>query len=378
MESTKITKIQLQSTIAIFLCGSTIITGGSYEAKQDTWICLIFSFVLMIPIFWVYSALINLNESGNFFDCILKICGRIPGGAICLLYALYTLIIGGMITRLFAEFIRTVNMTETPLSAILVSIVGTIIIMLKNRLCVISRISKFMFPFFLFFVCVTIVLSFQVMNSSNLKPMLYSGLRPITSTVLQQMALPWGELLFCLPMFGALNQKENNFSILFKGSLIGLLVQVAVNLRNLLVLGYSAGTFAFPSYEAVSIIAIGEFFSRIEALIGINLFLTGFMKIAVMGYSSSKALASSFGFQDYEPLTAPCGILIFTLAFLAFQTTEDLFYVVKYLPYIALPLEVLLPIVLLIIGKIKNQIKQSRKNGKEKKAGGAPAPQKAN
>lgn len=369
---TKIKRSQLQNIITIFLCGSSIVTGGLYDAGRDAWICLVFSYLLILPMMWVYSALLDLNEEHSFLGCIRQICGKYAGGVLCFLFGVNVLVIGGMVTRIFAEFIRDVNMTETPITAILAAVIGTSVVMLKKRLYVFARIARFALPFFLVTVIATVLLSLKNMNFDYLKPFFQSGFPTLAGTTLEQFAMPWGELLFLLPMFDSLDKKGNSFSLLWKGSFPALLFLVIISLRNLLILGYSAGVFAFPSYEATSIIAVGEFFNRVEVLVGINMLFTGFIKLSAMGYTAGRSFAAAFGYDDYEVLTAPCLLIIFTLAFLSFSNSVEIGTFYRYLPFMAFPAELLLPIFLLILGKLKRRFGQrknsARKPGKAKKS----------
>ena len=367
----------MEATIALFLTGSSLISSGASEAKQDTWIGVILAFALSIPLIWVHSEILKLYPGRNYFGNVLRALGGPVGKAVSLLMLLFIFHLSGLVLRVFAEFIHIVNMTDTPLSAIAVFVSAVGVYVLSNRLYVLTRVSKFAFPLLVVTVGITIVLSLQNMELKNIQPILHSGFGNLTAGTLSSLAVTYGELVICAPMFGELSRKENIFPTFFRGALWGFLILLGADLRNLLVLGYSAGTYAFPSYEAVSTVKLGDFFTRIEALIGINLLLAGFVKSCVMVFTACKGLAEVFGYQDYEPLVAPSTLLILTISELVHNNTEELFGWIRYFTYYSIPFQILIPVLVLIVGRIRKRagkLPGSEKGAGKKKASPPPEP----
>lgn len=118
-----VTGRQLEATIALFMTGSSLITGSLTEAKQDTWICMILAFLLSIPLVWIHSRIIELYPGRDYFENIIKACGKPFGKALCVLLLLYSFHITALVERTFCVFIKTVNMPETPFIFILFCIV---------------------------------------------------------------------------------------------------------------------------------------------------------------------------------------------------------------------------------------------------------------
>lgn len=352
---------QMQSTIAVFLIGSSVISSGMNSAKQDTWITVLIAVVLIVPFAWVYAEILKLYPGQNFFVNILRVMGRPIGMTVCALYAVYMLYLGALVLRTFSEFVHIVNMTETPVIAIMVCIIATVIYMLNNRLYVLARVSRFVLPFLYFSIFTTLILSYKSMDPNNLKPILHSSPSNLLNGILTEFTLPYGELVICLPMFGAMNRKESIFPTMVKGVYMGFLFLFVAVIRNLMVLGYYDSAVLFPSYECVSIIKIGEFFTRVEVLIGINLWVAGFFKVGVALFSSCEGFVRIFKFKDYEPLVAPMGLLLMTLSVLTHDNTAQMLEFLKVNPILALPFQVILPILILIVGKIRKKIEMAKK-----------------
>jgi spore germination protein KB len=286
------------------------------------------------------------------------------GTVLCLLLIFYSLSIGTFVLRIFAEFMHIVNMTETPLIAILVCMTAVMVYTLSNRLYVLARISKFVLPFVLITVIITVLLSYKTMDINNLKPILHTETSKLFDGFLLVFALPYGEIIICMPMFGAMNRKAKIFPTLLKAVLISFLIIFIATERNRLVLGYSDSIYAYPSYETASVISLGGFLTRVEVLIGINLLLSGFIKTGVLLFTVCDGIAKTFHYRDYEPFVAPMGLVFMTGAVLSSSNTVEMFDWLNYLPVYSLPFQIIIPVLVLIVGTLRKKFHKPQKKGK--------------
>ena len=368
MDNNVISAKQMRPMVALYIIGSSLVTGASSAAGQDTWIGMVFGFLLSLPLILVHTAILNLYPGRNYPDAILKIYGKAGGRIVILFYSVYVFHLGGMVLRTFAEFIRTVNMTETPLIAIMAFILIVSVFLMKNRVNVLARVSKFVFPLLVITLILTLILSIKDMDLKNIKPVFGSGFRNIFAGSWFFFAVPFGEVVVCAPLFEGLDRKNRILPVFFKGALYGFLVLFAANLRNILVLGYSTSVFPFASYESVSVISYGEFFTRIEVLIGINLLLAGFIKVCVLIFAVSRGFSKAFDLGDYVPYVVPGGLLILSIALVVHSDTNEMYvWLYKYMPVYSVPFQIVLPILTLIIGTVRKKI-AGKKTGKKKPA----------
>lgn len=355
----------MRAVVSLFLFGSSVVTGASTSSGQDTWFCIISGFLLSIPLMLVQAGILDLYPGRNYYDNVLEVYGKIGGRVVVLILSLYALLLGGLVLRVYSEFIRIVNLTATPLPAVIAFILGVSVYLLENRVFVLARIAKFVLPIIAVSISITVLLSFKDMDFGNIQPMLHSGFSKISQGTLLSLTLPFGEIVACAPVFEGLERRQKVFPVFLRGALSGFLVMLAANLRNLLVLGYSAQVFPFASYESVSVISYGEFFTRIEVLIGINLLLAGFVKVCVLIFSTASGFTKIFGLEDYVPLIAPCGLLLFMVTLAVHTNTDEMFGWLKYLPFFSIPFQVILPVLTLVVGVIRKKVKGK---GKGKRA----------
>jgi spore germination protein KB len=346
--------------LAVFFFGSATALGGNFDF-QDSWVCIVIGFLLALLLFYIYAAVVELYPGRNYYDNIIRACGwgGIPGKILVLILSLYALFTGALLLREQAEFIHIVNLTETPLLAIEAALTGTAVFVMRTRMNVMARLAKFLLPILIAISGITVVLSVKDWHFSHLKPFLSTGFPGIAGGSLLVLSLPFGESAVCASLFGQLERKAKPFRVFRNGALLGAVVILWSNMRNTLILGYSNGLYAFPSYMAVSVVAFGEFFSRVEVMIGIVLLFSGLAKICVFLFCCTSGFAKVLGLKDYEPISAAGGLLILSVAIFVVKDSQELLKLIPFIPYYSLPIQVLVPLAALITGKL-------RSGGKEK------------
>jgi spore germination protein KB len=346
--------------MAVFFFGSAMALGGNFDF-QDSWICIVIGFLLSLLLFHLYAAVIDLYPERNYYDNIIRACGLggIPGKILVLILSLYALFTGSLVLREQAEFIHVVNLTQTPLLVIEAALTGTAIFVLRTRMNVLARLAKFLLPILIVISGITVVLSVKDWHFSHLKPFLATGFPGIAGGSLLVLSLPFGEASVCASLFGQLERSAKPFRVFRNGGLIATAVILWSHMRNILILGYSNGLYAFSSYTAVSVVALGEFFTRIEVMIGIVLLFSGLAKICVFLFCCTSGFAKVFGMKDYEPLSAAGGLLVLCLGLFIAKDSQELLKFIPIIPYYSLPIQVLVPLAALIARKL-------RSGGKEK------------
>lgn len=354
MGSKQITGKQMQSLIILFLLGSSLVVGTPTKAKQDSWICISLAFVMALPMIFIYSRILKKYPGENFFDIVIKVFGKILGKIVCCLYVWYALHLGALVFRNFTEFMHVLALPETPSVIILCCGIlicfWTVISGAKN----IGSIAKAVLPVLVFFVILAILLSLKDMNINNIKPMFHTDAGQLLSCSYSVFSFPFAEAIVILPIFSYLVPKERSKKLFLKGFSISLLLLLAVNLRNLFLLGnaYMKVPY-FISYQAVSAVSIGEFFTRFEAMVGANSFLAGFVKVSICLFSASSGLAKICSMKDYKPMTAPCGLILIILSTVMYKNAEEMFNWLDIYTIYAVPFQVIIPIILWITIEIK-------------------------
>ena len=145
---------------------------------------------------------------------------------------------------------------------------------------------------------------------------------------------------------------------------IGSIIIMAIAVRNIIVLGASLNsTLYFPSYIAVRTINIGDFLQRFEVVVAITFIFGGFVKISVCLYAASLGVAKILNIDNYRYLVAPIGFLMINLAAIIYESMMEMFdWATKIYPYYAIPFQIILPIIIFIVAKIKIKVKSKKQN----------------
>ena len=360
MTNHKMTEKQIQAALIMFWTGSLVVIAISPEAKQDSWICSLLAAIMAVPLIFLYIRLCSLYPGKNLFEIVLQIFGKIFGRVFIFIYVLFSIHLGSMVMKTFSSFIRILNMPETPEPAIILFIILLSVWMVKSGPETIGRMSKYTWPIVATSVAITFFIAIKDMNVSNLKPILNTDMKALFSGAFTLLSLPLGEAIICLSLFSSFDTHTHVSRFLFKGLAMVIALLLLVNLRNILVLGFPTATmFYFPSYETVSIISIGDFFTRVEVLIGINLMLAGFIKSSICLYTASLGLTKLLNAPDQKPYVVPCGLLMATLSGMLYSNSVEMMDFIKYYTIYAIPFEVIFPLIILIGAEIQTRSRRS-------------------
>lgn len=356
---------QIQSILMMFWLGSVLVLGSSEQAKQDFWISILIATVMILPMIALYVRLIKLYPGMDLYDIHSAVFGKVFGNIISVLYILFAVYLGSTLLRDFSIFIRLVSLPETPQSACSVMILLVVIFSVCNGAENIGRVAKFTWKFFVVFVIFTFIVGMKDMEISHLLPIMNTDLKGILSASVSFFLLPLTEIVLCLSLFSSVQQSVNPARIFIKALSITVAMFLIVALRNVMILGgESSQIFFFTSFSAVSIISIGEFFSRFEILIGMTILLSGFTKLSVCLYTASLGVTKVFHIKTRDAVV-PCALIFITFSLNMSHTAQELFQALPYFLIYALPCEVIFPIITLIGAEIRNRLKKSGSPGKD-------------
>ncbi len=348
--------------VAMFITSSFMVINSGDETRQDMWIVILIAMAISIPILFVYSYLLKLHPGKNLFDIFIDIYGKIAGRIFCLLYCWYAFHLGALVIRDFTEFVTTISFPETPQPVIAIFIGLLCIWIVKAGVEVMGRWSSFVFPLVATIIIITVALSATKADMINLRPVLYDGIQAVLPGAFSVFAFPFAELVVFTMVFDSLKDIKKCFRVLLIGTLIGCFFMVIIAVRNIVVLGveYSIDLY-FPSYVAVRTLNIGDILQRFEVVVAITFILGGFIKISSCIYATVKGLSKIFNIDNYRSVTAPVGFLMMNLAWILFSSLTELFeWTINFYHYYALPFQVIIPIITLIVAKVKAGFKNKK------------------
>lgn len=341
------------SILVIFMFGSLVLA-GSFESDPNIWYSPLTAAVIALPLFLCYARILSLVPGSNLFDIAVTLFGKFFGKAVVLLYTLYAIFLGEIVTRTFSEFIRIVAMPETPQIVIQSFLILLSVYLAKSGVENIGRISRFVLPIILAIIIFSVIIASTSVNFENLLPAFNADLSTIFKVSVFKTTFPLGEIILIASMFSSTEPWKKTSKIFIIALLIEVATLLTVSMRNSLVLGSpSISMYYFPSYEAVSISALGEIFTRTELLVGINYTLAGTIKMGICVYIASMGISKISNYEDMRAFVAPSALIMLFLAVVAAENAAEFFNLTNYYPYIALLFQLILPLIMLIAAEIK-------------------------
>ena len=357
MNNFKVSVEQMISIIVLFMTGSALVVSQITESKQDSWLSFIIGGLFSLPIIFVYARIVRIYPEQNLFDILTIVFGKILGRIIIIVYILYVIHLGALLLNIFTQFIKDVSISETPIIVINLFVILISIMIARSGTEVLGRTAHFVLPFFTFISIMIFLLSIKDMNFGNLLPIMGSGIKEVASSSMKYAAIPFGELIIITMLFSSYKKDKSPYLPFFVAVAVAGLLLVMVIFRETLVLGVGAASmFYYPSYEAVSIISYGDFFTRIEVFLGINLLVCGVIKISVCILSASIGISKLLNLDDTRTTAAPAGLLVLTLSMILFKNTERMLEWADIYPYYAIPFQIVLPLVILVGAEIKSRL----------------------
>jgi spore germination protein KB len=352
---------QLKSLMALFITGSTVIVGVSNKSNQDAWIAIIFAVIMVIPVMLMYARIIKLNPEESLFDISVKLFGRIIGTIINILMIWYALHLGTLVLCNFVKYIEVTTLVNTP--GLVISIFLLVIVAYIGK-SIISSFGKWAIlalSVIILIIIITSFISIPRIHINHILPIMGHSVGRILTDSFNNFAFPFAEtvLFLCLGCF--IKKEDSSYKLYRFGIIVSGIILLIIFLRNLTVLGIGMLRDSyFPSFIAVRVIGIGEFFSRIEVVITINFILAGITKIAVCLIVVAKGISKVINVENYKDLVIPSCLMFLTLGSILYESVLQMFDFFNFYSIYALPFQVLIPLTIWIASEIKN-IKVKRK-----------------
>lgn len=343
--------------IIVFILGTATMLVRGIEAKQDFWISLILALVIALIMAYLYARIHFLFPGKDLLD-ILQLCfGTIIGNIIGLLYVWFTFYLSTLVVCDYGYYITSVSLNETPMI-----VLNTIVILLstyavKKGLNVIVRWSQAFTPTLFILLSSFILLLIPEMKISNIQPILYNGIKPIIRGSFSAFSFPFAEIVVFTMCFSHFKSDNSPFRIYLKGLLISGIILILISTANVLVLGSDFVLISyFPAHTAAAKVSIGNLLERMEVILDLIFILATFIKLSVCLLATGKIFGKILGFDDYRILVTPIALLIANLSYFLHDSIMHFFrWDIEIWPYFAFPFQVIFPICLFIVAKIKNK-----------------------
>lgn len=344
------------SIISLFIMGSSMILTTAGEAKKDIWIALILSILSSLPIVLVHARLQSLFPKKDLYDILEFVLGKFIGKGISILFIGFSFFLCGLVLRVFGDFIYVVALADTPKVISMIFTGALSIWIVKEGIEVIGRWGEFFFIVIIVLLMIIFLLLIDNMNINNLCPLFNEDLNIVIKASFHAFVFPFTQTIIFTTVFSTFNKKDS-YKVYTLGILIGWAVLFIFSVNDILVLGVDiSGNMYFPSYASARLLKIGTLPADFEIIIAVAFLIGGFIKVSMCLLSTCNGIAKTFGFNDYRFLVTPIGLLVINLSyFIHGNVMEKSKFALEVYPFYALPFQVILPMIILILAEIKKK-----------------------
>lgn len=107
-------------------------------------------------------------------------------------------------------YINIIYFPETPMIVLITLIIIILFIVNYYGLKILCRFNELIFPIMFIGILLTVLLAIPLMDLSNLLPILDNGIKPVISTSLPLLGVPFAEIFIIVILYPYLNN-QNHF-----------------------------------------------------------------------------------------------------------------------------------------------------------------------
>ncbi|NLT94751.1 MAG: endospore germination permease [Clostridia bacterium] len=362
LEGGQISTGQIVFLASSFCLGATLLRTPAAVVGHTDWLAILLGLIEGLFIVCLFTAL-NIKFPGkNLVEILKQVFGPLLGSVVSLAYVFYFFLLATMTLRLFGDFFSGIIFPQTPIVVIIGVMVLVCASAVRNGIEVIARCSQVLLPLAVLTIIITIVLSLPDMKFAHFLPFIDVPLGELFKISYYTATSPFGESIVFLMFMAYLSKQQQTTnkgrSALISGLTLGTFFLVLISVRNTGLLGDTKVISTYSSYQATRLIDIADILTRVEIIASINFLTMGFLVISLFYYSSVLAMAQIFKLRTYLPLVLPIGILLACISITQFENVmEYQRFSEEFIPVFALPLQIGIPIICLLISKLKKKPK---------------------
>ncbi|MZQ84065.1 endospore germination permease [Paenibacillus sp. 5J-6] len=366
LEKGQISSRQFGVILCLYTIGNAIIYSPSQLivlAKQDAWLSIIIGLLAGMLLIFLYSTLGGLFPNLNFAQYSEQIFGRFFGKLAALLVLSFVYISTLYPVWGISDFLATRMLSNTPIEVIISITIIMVTFSVILGLETISRVGEILFPWTLLFLFLVILMLIPQMKLIHFLPIMDEGIKPTIRGGVQFLSFPLTAVfnfLMLLPYAKHVGKAKKAY---YLGTLIGAAVIWIVTIANIAVLGVPLALASiYPTYDMAQKINIGDFLQRVEAIVAIIWFVTQYFYTVLNFYITTLILAQILGLKEYRPLVLPLGVITVPLANVLIPNIPYSFtFTNQVWPAYAFTVTLLLPLLMLLIAKLRRMPKSSKK-----------------
>lgn len=368
MKKYKISAFQYYANMVLYVLGTSTLYSVAKDAKQDAWIAIILAGIGSMLVFcFIYYQLFRVNKTLSLIELFETTLGKILGRILLFLYLGYFCFITFFILRDVYEMVNLYVLLKTPRIVIIVVVLLLVYYTIWHGIECISRTSEIYAISTIFSILIIFVMVYfsNIMDFRRLLPILEEGIKPVIKVSLPLIvALPFGELFVFYHFFHMVEKPETLLKSTMAVYITAIILLTAITIMDLASIGvYFNMNTVFPTLKMIRLINVSEFIQRVDA-VAVIIFLMGTMnKLVIYLFVTYDNLQAVFPRARSGFLIIPILSIVGLGSYLIGSNfTTYIYYGLQVVPYyINFPFEIIIPLILLFILKIKSFLQNGTK-----------------
>ncbi|WP_408009917.1 endospore germination permease [Pseudalkalibacillus sp. A8] len=366
LDNQNISARQFRKLVILFTIGTSILIVPATlasEAKQDAWIAAILGVGMGLLVIFLYNKLALMFPDMTFVQMNQRVLGKWLGKMVSIIFFSMTFAYTSALLFYAGNFFITEIMPETPLGS-LVILIGIIMVMaVRYGLETFARSAEILImTFFILFICLVFFVSPEI-EFENIQPVFEVELKPLLRASIFLVVTSTINAVVLLMIFPAnVNQPIEAQKSFLIGSLTGGLVMIIITLLGILVLGpFDSSNQIYPGYELTKKINIGNFLTRIDAIMAGLWMITIYFKLVLYFYASVLGFTQILEIKDYRPFTLPLGMIAIVLSLIVYpNVVYQQEWDTETANAFSLTVGIFLPLLLLVVAVFRKKMDQKK------------------
>jgi len=350
---------------ALFLLGNALISGGNRSAGRDTWLVILGMTAITLLLGLLYMRILSLFPGHSFFEIIRIAFGNLLGNAMILILVLYFLLMYAFQIVDFGIYTAVDALPATPAVFVILPMLLLTWFLVTKGVQVIGRVSLFLLVCVIAYYLVNLFACFNYFRLENLLPMLHRPATDFISSATGLLAFPFAETVALVPLLHKVRHGTSKYKVFAAGLLLGGITFAYTAFQNITMLGESVYTMNYyPSFISISLIVVGNYIHHVEIVVCFAVLFCVFIKSAVCLYGVAQGIQSAFSVKE------PKKILLFLAALAIIVMLPNVTspheidrFGRNVYPYIAIPVQVGLPLMIWAGAEVKRRSTKTTSRG---------------
>lgn len=358
----KISNVQLLGMFVSAIVGIGIFTLPNQMASDfgnSGWIIIIISGLLIFPILIIYERLFSMYPDMDFFQIGKETIGSILFNIYLIVFLGYLILFLAFISRNLGEMIKSFLLVTTPIEIIILVFILSVSYIACYEIDVIGRAGFMVYPLIILLIGIIVLISIPQADFTNLLPLFQFNIKDIPKGINSAFFsfIGFEVILFAMPYLESRKQSLKFTSIGLVNIILLYIATFIVTISQFSIKQVQRQT--WPVLTLVKTVDLpGYFLENLDGLIMSTWVLVIFATMAPMYFGAGKILSKMFKTKSHKYFVLALVPIIYLVAMFPQNHIEINEKMGRYLNLFGVVSVVILPSIMLLVGKIKRSLKE--------------------